>query len=254
MKISNKTRYQTRDLWRLFMAGLRALNANTNKTIEVVYARSDGHSGRAYVGQPTDRYTLVNGNSVKVGRVETKWIKICLPRDPAKLVVKTVAQIFAHEVQHTQGYEHRDMVDCFQFPVRWAESLTISVRPEAKGHKLTDEDKAVRRRQQSDVREKRARDKVTYYERQLERTEALLSKWQRKVAYYDRKATTSLANTADALCGLLSEDSDMIKLSAKPMGPIDGVPILGCEREANEEPDRTNGSGGSAPSNRASLP
>src|SRR5688572_23259554 len=136
MKITNKTHYDTRDLRKLFARGLKEKRASKDKVITVIYSRSGQHTGCAHLGKRVVFGTKIaetaQGDRIRVPAictVEARTIRMHLPRDPSYVDVKKVAQVFLHEVEHTQGFEHNDMAECFNYPVLWADGLQIRVRP-----------------------------------------------------------------------------------------------------------------------------
>lgn len=97
MKIINKTRWDTRDLRRVFAAVLRRWNKTDNrkvpsrrlKNVNVVSARWRGVSGCAYVA--------------------SGWMTIRLPKEKEQLDVEQIGFVFEHELAHCAGYQHSEM-------------------------------------------------------------------------------------------------------------------------------------------------
>lgn len=72
MKLDNRTKFDTNDLRRFVMAGIRALGARTDKRVVIVYARNArGCSGEATLGYP---------------RHEARWLKLRIPNSEKVLL------------------------------------------------------------------------------------------------------------------------------------------------------------------------
>lgn len=110
-------------------------------------------------------------------------------------VIKQMARVLVHEVDHCRGLRHRDMRPISTLPDEWATGLRIRAKAPAQPVKLSDAERAERRRaalsQVVTEREKHARAKVAEWERRLARAKTALEKWRRKVSYYERKAASN---------------------------------------------------------------
>ncbi|MBK6942487.1 MAG: hypothetical protein IPH13_20115 [Planctomycetes bacterium] len=183
LKIKNATKYRTADLRRFFEAGLRAYGAQRDRTIEVEYSRRAGYvSGCASIGGT--------------------WIKLRLPRQHVQgsgLVpydtiperqMRHVAFVFAHELQHNLGHRHSGgsahggtlTHGEYDDVGSWWVDLTIRQTPP----KPT-VPREVCTQRLVEKRERRAREALDRALSDLKRVQNRVRKWQRKVAYYDRK-------------------------------------------------------------------
>ena len=111
-KLINNTGYDTDDLRRFCISGLRALKTKAPKTI-VFVAAPQRSRGCAEVGP---------------GHREGRDIVIALA-PPHRFSLRRLARLFEHEVTHTQGQEHKDMPEKILWslgPVpAWAEGTKI---------------------------------------------------------------------------------------------------------------------------------
>lgn len=175
MKIINRTKYRTDDLRRFFAAGLKALGADSNKTVKVGYSRAGAFSCSGYA---------CYGWEMPDGYREGRLIYMGLPQsadDSATL--KKIAQVFEHEIGHSQGLTHKEMAPSETLEPIWHEDLPLRQR-EAVSVTET-------RLARSVAREARARAAVERLEREIRRKTRLLQKWRARVRYYERRACAS---------------------------------------------------------------
>lgn len=195
MKVDNFTAYRTADLRRFFAAGLRAMNAKSDKTIEVEYRTNARHICWAAMGRVV-RTTVVDDDGVTVRPFKTyegRWIRMLLPKPGEPVDVRRFARVFEHEVHHTKGAQHKEMTqhqrDCDLPLPEWAEGLEIRLKPEPAKLSV-----AERTAQRIAERETHAREMLALYETKAKRTATLLKKWRTKVRYYERQ-TAKAAKT-----------------------------------------------------------
>ena len=89
MRVTNTTRWNTVDLRRIFLTGLKEIGVNPKRyCVKVVPAKSFRVGGYAYI--------------------HCGYVHMSLPGDADKRLVE-LAQVFVHEVHHTLGLRHGDM-------------------------------------------------------------------------------------------------------------------------------------------------
>ncbi len=136
----------------------------------------------ARTGSPTP-----STGKVHVMEAFTVWLFMDRPEPswqlPASGVwVANLARTIEHELMHTLGHRHRQMVKPWTLPVLWADGRTVAwIPPKPKPARAEALATAVARR------EARARKRLATLEAQHKRTAALIVKWRAKVRYYDHK-------------------------------------------------------------------
>lgn len=172
MRIVNKTKYDTRDLRKLFCEALRRNEKIEGKLlckhrldVWVVYSRED-----------------VSGQ----GRYSGGWIKIRLPHSNLNPV--HIAYVFEHEVQHNRGFRHNRYDPTLSYC--WTKDLS---RWEwAKDYQIREKQPRVKPKQ--DLQLKRyahTKEMVEKKEKQLKRLQKQLKKWKQKERYYERVLTAA---------------------------------------------------------------
>jgi len=201
MRVQNHTTYRTRDLSAFFRAGLKAAGASSDKTIRVVYSRSSGMGPQLRIGGHA---------SYSDGGREGRQIQIALPNREEVVVVGkngqnrlvlgdqfaalpadyllVLAQVFDHEVSHTLGLTHGEMVDWWKTSPTWHAGLQVRRKEAKKPAEAADKPTAAERREAAGRRHlARTERETAELERSLERKRGLLRKWNEKVRYYERK-------------------------------------------------------------------
>lgn len=167
MKVANETQYSTQDLRKFFLQGLKAMGAETNKVIRVVYSKRGAHWGYASYGD-----SCFQGRSILMS----------VPK--GKLDLLDFARVFEHEVSHNLGLRHKEMSEevrrCVQ-EVTWHEGLQVRWEERAPKPKL---DHVARR-------EEKARRMAVKWERKLGIARRMYRKWSAKVRYYERRKTAA---------------------------------------------------------------
>lgn len=118
VQLINRTKYNTRDIAKLFRAAIKAEGAGANwpslpYILHVRTARSKCITGYGYYHRP--------------------WVQINLPAwDGSERLlqshVEVAAQILIHEIGHNLGLRHREMVDFEDIDVSWSYGMQIRVR------------------------------------------------------------------------------------------------------------------------------
>ena len=172
MRIRNETYYRTGDLRKLFKAGFEAEGVNSRGYyIRVCYARQAWATG----------YGFYNSKSlcVRLPSLETIKRRMALRVHKLQVVevnVKRVAQVFVHEVGHTLGLRHREMVKSSSIEVSWSEGMEIRKK----------EVVPIPKTDPKLVRFEHAKEKLREHEGKLRREAKLVRKWKKKVRYYER--------------------------------------------------------------------
>lgn len=138
MKLINLTSWNSEDLSKLFRAGLRAKGVvHTDYVVAATYSRAkrdlesakkrgaemwvgtDGKAlhGYAYLCSMWSVYVEGRKHLLKGKR----FIRIFLPDGDFDL--RKLAQIFEHEVDHTLGLQHKDMIDSNLLEPKWHDGL-----------------------------------------------------------------------------------------------------------------------------------
>jgi len=163
MKINNETKFSTRDLRKVFLAGLKDRGANYKSYRIRVYNSRKGIRGYAWVNS----YDMAMGIPSKEDLTNSESME-------------RFAQVFIHEVDHTLGLKHREMKHIRQIDVSWSEGMTIQKEsPKPK--------KTISMQERIDQREQKAKDKTAMYEKKVKHYQNLLKKWKKKVKYYERR-------------------------------------------------------------------
>lgn len=180
LRLENETKWSSRDLRRFILAGMRHKGCG-DRTVTVVYGK--GSALRGWGEYPT--YWGVGGKRVSH---EGRRIQLTLPgpsftSQMAELGLEpinylTLAQVLEHEIDHTLGLEHKDMIDWWELQPTWHEGLSIEWHEPAK--------KAARQ-SAPEKREAHARAMLKKAETRLKRSKTIRDKWAKKVAYYERK-------------------------------------------------------------------
>lgn len=169
LTIDNKTNWSTKDLRRFFLAGMKAKGIDTRREIRVRYGN---HGGWAVIG----------GDHVNCYGIT---VQITLP-GPSAVAEKgdgaidylKLAQVLEHELDHTLGLNHKDMLDWWTLTPTWHKGLTIEWKePQKKAALLSAPEK----------REAHARAMLKKAETRLKRAKTIRDKWSKKVRYYDKK-------------------------------------------------------------------
>jgi hypothetical protein len=211
VKLQNFTAFRAVDLRRFFGAGLRAMGASSNKTIEVRLRSRRWRCSRARLGEvvelsATQRYYITDithdqrfydGESShaakRVWRVrEAGWIRMVLDVDADGAVdLRSLARVFEHEVLHSKGVTHADMTEhqmqCDLPLPGWA--VGLEVRREPAAPRLTETERSAKRAQD---RESHCRAMLATYEQRQKRVAKLLAKWRARVRYYERRAAAKV--------------------------------------------------------------
>lgn len=136
LRVLNSTAYSTRDLRRLFLAGMRAIGAEQPKTLVVRYGRRPAAgsrvawriSGRAIIGA---RGRSWHGTVLVTPRIEGGRVWLKLPREyPGDEMIPELARTIIHELWHSLGWRHREMPPDERMDVSWAEGLTLEFKGE----------------------------------------------------------------------------------------------------------------------------
>lgn len=179
MKIDNRTHWNTQHL-RAIIARVAATELDPNHrrqaTIRVVYGRSRGSSGVAYVGSSLAVVRIASGNP-------TWRMKHGVPELPVDKV--DFAGTVAHEMAHLRGMKHAWMRGCPRYRrveghkdlYAWAEAMPLE-RQAAKSKPALDE-----RRQQ---RLAHARTMLVAWERKAKIAAGRVRRWRGRVRDYER--------------------------------------------------------------------
>jgi len=172
MKIENKTAYTTRSLRKFFIAGMKEYGLSPDQykqmCIRVVYVKYK--DARYATG-----YAYYNSYS------------ICMrvPRPVNGTMSDSVreycAKVLFHEIGHTLGLCHKEMIRCKSICVEFWKTLPLVAKVK---HKKEKQDRIA-------ARCTHVQNKVQEIERKILRYQKLLKKWKIKENYYDRKLTNS---------------------------------------------------------------
>jgi hypothetical protein len=134
MRIINLTRWNTDNLTSLFRAGLKAKGCDpsqymiaatpseTKREKKTHWVGSDGKALHGYAFY--NRMLRVSMLGKKYWPKGKYFIRMFLP--DGEFSLKKFAQIFEHEIDHTLGRHHREMVKSDLLNPTWHEGLTLS--------------------------------------------------------------------------------------------------------------------------------
>lgn len=173
VKVINRTKYHTKDLHDLFVAGLWEYGPQATQRdyqITVTYARKCRVTGYAYYPS-------------KIDPRRPGLIIMRLPK-PEYLKMKELAQVLIHEIGHTCGAHHRQMQHWWKITTEFEIGRVIRVK------------------EVTTKKEKPIGDKLTHIDThitklriKIKRLTTLLKKWERKHKYYEKKAASTPAPT-----------------------------------------------------------
>lgn len=134
--LTNRTHYRTGDLKKLVRKAMEETGVWQDRpcTVLVDYARQTGQrtiDGASFYGQ--GRYPGGRPGG-EFGPHEHRWWRLALPPDLVELTPKQItaaAQIAQHEIDHTRGLTHADMVKWWKVPVPWSDGLEIRAKAAA---------------------------------------------------------------------------------------------------------------------------
>ena len=177
LRISNETRWSTRDIRKLVVAGLKAegqWGPGECYMVRIRYSRRSGGVGG---------WGFYNRNSLMVAPPKLGD----RPELPHGTVME-MARVLIHEIGHNTGLTHKDMVPTRQIQVPWAEGLRVraaTVKP-----KPTPAERA-------DQRAAHVTAKIEYIQKVIHKTQRRekvlakqLTEWRKKERYYQRKAAS----------------------------------------------------------------
>ncbi len=174
VRVTNDTRWNTTDLRRLFAKGLRSMEVKTPRNVYVRYRRDlNPHS------------TWVGGRAW----LNSSRIEIYLPRPErvdGRLDITDLAQTWVHEVQHTQGFRHRDMVCSSKLRVPWSAGMGVRLDPP--------KEQRAAAKPSIDSKVGHAEKMLKRAATRLKRAKTLHDKWFRKVRYYQLQRKRKEAN------------------------------------------------------------
>ncbi len=167
--LQNKTEWSTRDLRKFLIAGMQAKGVH-HRVVEVIHGRQNAHHGIAWVNTDHLRLSLPGPSAVKHG---------------AKVDYLKLAQVFEHEIDHTLGLTHKDMLDWWLLRPTWHEGLTIAWCGQDK-LAMDPSQRAAALSATIEQRRQHARRMLQRAETRLKRARTIQQKWSKKVAYYER--------------------------------------------------------------------
>ena len=186
LEVVNGTAYDTRDIRRFLSAGMRAKGVEWREVI-IDYGKGSALSGWGVLGTEGDCNR--HGITIRLTLPSPAFVAECRADGTDPIGYKGLAQVFEHEIDHTLGLKHKDMVGYWTLEPTWHEGLTIRfVEPEVV-------DCATAARQRAAAREEHVRAMLKKAETRLRRAKTIRDKWARKVRYYDRKTMPGNADT-----------------------------------------------------------
>lgn len=202
LNLTNNTGWDTRDLRRFVLAGLRSeVGKWRDYTVKVDNLASNARfTGWGYyyansmrlLIEPTAQSEVVFPERYGLKPGKRGWRRIVtmsrleLPEE----IMLRVARTLAHEVQHNKGERHREMTKSCQLPVEWAHTLI------SKGFRIrrAPQPKPKPKRDLQAERQAHAEKMLAKHESDLRRKAKLVKKWRTKVRYYERAAEKKAAN------------------------------------------------------------
>ena len=136
MKLDNQTDYDSKSLRKFFLAGLKSEGIDHKRmVVHIVNCRGKHFDGYGFYKHIRHLW----GDGRRFGYHACVTIKIptgldlgkyehCMRRVPS--FEEVMAQVFIHEVGHTQGLRHEEMAKSWTIDVSWAEGLSIKRKEE----------------------------------------------------------------------------------------------------------------------------
>lgn len=186
LNITNHGSYRTDDLRKLISAALRAEGMwapNGWCQVEVEDCKGNNCHGLATIGIPAFKLMLPTLRGPSDNR--RKFFE----KLPVYLV-KQLAQVAVHEIGHTQGMRHDEMVDWWEFEVPWADGLKVRLAESAKPKKVTPLERAERRSAHVDKKVAEVERKLLLLSRRKKALGKTLRGWRRKQRYYEKRAAS----------------------------------------------------------------
>ena len=177
MKIQNKSKWDTdelRDFFRLVFKKEGISPKRYNITVmNTRFPRKDCCTGCAYLHSKTLTIRLPTMERV----MGSDGFSRCVDSEVMP-IPKTVAQVLAHEIHHTIGYQHREMIKSED--ILTPENLPVIHK---KKRKINPKRNFVKERYEH------AKKKLLEWQRKETRAMKLRKKWAKKVGYYEKKGT-----------------------------------------------------------------
>ncbi len=183
LRIDNQTRWDTRDLRRFILAALRHKGAG-DRHVSIGYGKHGDVGG--WGSYPDNRR---EASDRRRGCREGATMRLTLPgpgwvaaheRDPIDL--RQLAQLLEHEIDHTLGLTHDDMLDWWTLEPTWHKDLIVRWRTPNQC-----ESAVVMRERHARAMLAKADERIEKRKTQLRIAKTARTKWAKKVAYYDRK-------------------------------------------------------------------
>jgi len=194
MKLSflNTTRWNTKDLRRFVMAGLKAAVGTWHRyRVEIrtrIYNLGRGEINGSWMAIYPPSPEITWSRTLEDGTVIGERTMLFLPADELRIMARTLE----HEVLHNRGERHKDMDRSnAQCPIEWCEALikagfTIRLDPPKKKTKVDHQAK----------RASHANKMLEMHEANLKREQKLVRKWRNKVRYYKKALEKKAAKAA----------------------------------------------------------
>lgn len=190
MKITNLTRYLTRDVRSLI---LRAFKEFDRKPADYAHVRvrvayNHGHNPGWHGGCARYGRKVFGEQGEVIGRKLGGFMRLTLPRDPKLANPAQFGATSLHEIAHLLGRRHKDMEPTLLYGkpeiAPWAVGMPLGLKPERPPKaKPGPADKAAK-----------ARAKIEAIEKKIKRLRKRWTKLAAQVRYYDRKeAVAALA-------------------------------------------------------------
>jgi len=177
IKLINKTGWDTHDLRKFVLAGLKAeVGKWYNYTVTIANAAVNTY----YVG-----WGWYNQNKMKLvlPPVDDRAYTFSRLFLTSEQIIR-IARTLAHEVQHNKGEHHRGMVKSRELPVEWAYTLVTNGFRINRAPQPTPKPK----RDIQAERQAHAEKMLAKHESDLKRKQKLVKNWRTKVRYYERAA------------------------------------------------------------------
>lgn len=206
LKLINETQWDTRDLRRFVMAGLKAEIGDWSGWYRVIIRNwKGGRQGWAYYNRqhmaiyPTAPIQVASPSPFEETKGEMRYFRyspswdgkkadgLCCRLEMPVGQMERFAVVLAHEADHNKNVRHKDMDDS-ERDISWADRMIADgfririARPVAKKKKDLQAERA-----------KHAAKMLAAHESKLSREKKLVSKWKKKVRYYEKAMATKTA-------------------------------------------------------------
>lgn len=177
MKLTNKSKWDTRDLRKIVLKCIRIEGCRKDLIVKMSTLRKDTEGYVRGEAQFNGRLIRIRLKAPSEIRYRPAYHHVAYMGELLLRSLKTeLAQVILHEIQHIRGNEHRDMIESWDLKVDWV--LEFELRPKKETSKP-----------ERNLREERYQNVLQLIKKnktRLRRTKTILEKLHRKKKYYEK--------------------------------------------------------------------